>query len=64
MGVRFLGGEDALGKGMAAHASVLAWRAPWAEGPGGLQSVESHRDMVKGQHTCTLMLKELSFIAF
>lgn len=31
------------GCGMATHASILAWRIPWTEGPGGLQSIESHR---------------------
>ena len=33
-----LGGEDNLEKGMAAHFSILAWRIPWTEEPGGLQS--------------------------
>ena len=28
---------------MATHSSILAWRIPWTEGPGGLQSVESQR---------------------
>ena len=32
--VRSLGREDPLGKGMATHSSVLAWRIPWTEGPG------------------------------
>ena len=36
--VRFLGGEDPLEKEMATHSSALAWRIPWAEEPGGLQS--------------------------
>ena len=36
--VRSMGGEDPLEKGMAAHSSVLAWRIPWTEGPGALQS--------------------------
>ena len=31
-----LGQEDALEKGMATHYSILAWRIPWTEGPGGL----------------------------
>ena len=35
--VRSLGGEDSLEKGMAAHSSVLAWRIPWTEEPGGPQ---------------------------
>ena len=38
-----LGQEDALEKGMATHSSILAWRIPWREKPGGLQSVESQR---------------------
>ena len=38
-----LGGEDPLEKEMAAHSSVLAWRTPWTEEPGGLQSLGSQR---------------------
>ena len=37
--VRSLGGEDPLGKGMATHSSILAWRFPRIEEPGGLQSM-------------------------
>ena len=37
--VRSLGWEDPLGEGMATHSSILAWRIPWMEKPGGLQSV-------------------------
>ena len=37
--VRSLGLEDHLEKGMATHSSVLAWRIPWTEEPGGLQAV-------------------------
>ena len=33
--------DPALVKGMATHSSVLAWRIPWTEEPGGLQSVGS-----------------------
>ena len=33
-----LGGEDPLEEGMATHSSILAWRIPWIEEPGGLQS--------------------------
>ena len=36
--VRSLGWEDPLEKGMATHFSILAWKIPWTEGPGGLQS--------------------------
>ena len=38
-----LGQEDALKKGMASHSSVLAWRIPWTEEPGGLPSMGSQR---------------------
>ena len=41
--VQSLGWEDPLEKGMATHSSVLAWRIPWAEEPGGLQSMGSQR---------------------
>ena len=37
--VRFLGWEDPLEKGMATHFSILAWRIPWTEEPGRLQSM-------------------------
>ena len=36
--VRSLGWEDSLEKEMATHSSILAWRSPWTEEPGGLQS--------------------------
>ena len=39
--VRSLGWEDPLEEGMATHSSVLAWRVPWTEEPGGLQSMGS-----------------------
>ena len=38
-----LGREDPLEKGMATHSSILAWRIPWTEEPGGLQSMGSQR---------------------
>ena len=37
--VRSLGGEDPLEKEMATHSSILAWKIPWTEESGGLQSV-------------------------
>ena len=40
-GVRSLGGEYPLEKEMATHSSTLAWRIPWTEEPGGLQSMGS-----------------------
>ena len=39
--VQFLGGEDPLEEGMATYSSILAWRIPWTEEPGGLQSMGS-----------------------
>ena len=41
--VRSLGREDALEGEMATHSSTLAWKIPWAEEPGGLQSTGSQR---------------------
>ena len=40
-----LGQENPLEKGMATHSSILAWRIPWAEEPGGLQSMGSQSQM-------------------
>ena len=37
--VQSLGQEDPLEKGMATHSSIFAWRIPWTEDPGGLQSM-------------------------
>ena len=39
----FLGGNDPLEEEMATHSSILAWRIPWTEKPGGLQSMGSQR---------------------
>ena len=39
--VRSLGQEDTLEKGMATYSSILAWKIPWREDLGGLQSMES-----------------------
>ena len=41
--IRSLGWEDPLEKGMATHSSILAWRIPWTEEPGGLQFTGSQR---------------------
>ena len=43
MWVWSLGWEDPLEKEMATHSSILAWRIPWTEGPGGLPSIGSQR---------------------
>ena len=48
MQVRSLGWEDPLEEAMATHSGILAWRIPWTEGSGGLQSVGSQEsDMTK-----------------
>ena len=41
--VQSLGQEDLLEKGMATYSSILAWRIPWTEEPGGLPSIESKK---------------------
>ena len=43
MWVQPLGREDPLEEGMATHSSILAWRTPWTEEPGGLRSTGSQR---------------------
>ena len=50
-----LGQEDPLEKEMATHSSILAWRIPWPEQPGGLQSMESQRaemGILSGMWSC------------
>ena len=41
--VQSLGWEDPLEEGMATHSSILAWRIPWTQEPGGLQSMASQK---------------------
>ena len=41
--VQSVGWEDLLETGMATHSSILAWKIPWIEEPGGLQSMGSQR---------------------
>ena len=55
--VRSLDQEDPLKKEMATHSSILAWKIPWTEEPGRLQSVgsqKSRHDLVNKQQQCTL----------
>ena len=47
MQVQFLGQEGPLEKDMATHSSILAWRIPWAEEPGGLQSMGSQKSRTR-----------------
>ena len=52
--VQSLAWEDPLEKEMATHSSVLAWRIPWTEEPGGLQSIGSQsRIRLVTKHACT-----------
>ena len=51
--VRSLVWEDPLEEGMATHTSVLAWRIPWTEEPGGLQSMGSQRLSTTERVLCT-----------
>ena len=54
--VQFLSWENLLEKGMATHSSIPAWRIPWTEEPGGLQSKVSQRvrhDWATNTHTHT-----------
>ena len=57
--VRSLGQEDPLEKGMVTHSSVLTWRIPWTEEPGGLQSMGLQR--VRHYWATTLSLKIREF---
>ena len=66
-----LGWDDPLEKSMATHSSILAWRIPWTEEPGGLQSMGSQRvgldwsDLARacthGQPTLGLMVGDWSY---
>ena len=51
MQVRSLGWEDPLEEEMATHSSILAWRIPWTEEPGGLWSMELHSQTRLSTHT-------------
>ena len=52
MRVQSLGGEDPLEKEMATHSSILAWRIPWTEEAGGLQSMGSQSVGYNGAQHC------------
>ena len=56
--VRSLGQEDPLEKEMAAHSSILAWRIPWMEELGGLQSMgHKESDTTERLHFQTIVLR-------
>ena len=58
--VRSLGWEDPLEKEMAIHSNILAWRIPWTEEPGGLQSMGSQdsdtTEQLNNSNICLLYL--------
>ena len=63
--VQPLGWEDPLEKEMAIHSSILAWRIPWTEEPGGLQSTGSQEsDTTERLPTTTTMLCYHSVLPF
>ena len=49
--VRSLGWEDSVEKGKATHSSILAWRIPWMEEPGGLTVQRVGHDLATKAHT-------------
>ena len=53
--VQSLGREDLLEKEMAPHSSILAWKIPWMEEPGRLQSMGSQRDTTEQLHFTSLL---------
>ena len=55
MQVQSLGQEDHLEEGMATHSSILAWKIPWTEEPGGLQSMGSQESDAT-EHTYRLFM--------
>ena len=60
--VRSLGQEDALEREMATHSSILVWRIPWTEEPGGLQSIASQsQTQLSNQTTNTTLDKFFTF---
>ena len=62
--VQSLGQEDPPEKEMATHSSILAWRIPWTEEPGGLQSMgrkelDTTAQLSSHMHACTTLLNLL-----
>ena len=63
--VQFLCWEDLLEEGMATHSSIFAWRIPWTEESGGLQSMGSQRvrhDATTNTDICMLIYLLLQFV--
>ena len=64
--VHFLGQEDPLEKEIATHSSILAWRIPWTEEPGGLQFVGSQASDTTSRYLFCLTAQDISkgFLGF
>ena len=58
--VQSLGQQDLLEKGMATHPSILAWRIPWTEEPGGLQSMGCNESDTTERLTVSVSLMSLT----
>ena len=58
--VQSLGQQDLLEKGMATHPSILAWRIPWTEEPGGLQSMGCKESDTTERLTVSVSLMSLT----
>ena len=54
-----LGWEDPLEKGVANHSSILAWRIPWTEEPGKLQSMGGHKESDTTERLTHILPKEV-----
>ena len=52
MWVRSLGREDSMKEEMATHSGILAWRIPWTEEPGGLQTVKIAQQQLNNNKLC------------
>ena len=62
MQVQSLGWEDPQKEGMATHSSILAWRIPWTEETGGLQSMRSQsRTRLSFQHVINIKVTDEQF---
>ena len=61
MWVQSLGQEDPLEEGMATHSSILAWRIPRTEDPGGLQSIGSQRVRLVQSNLACMLPRKLFF---
>ena len=60
--VRSLGQEDPLEKGMATRSSILAWRIPWTEEPGGLQSLGAHKELDITERLTLPLIEGLNYV--